>query len=128
MKCMCTSIHVLKAVLYVVFVCLVCVLYNVCLSPDSVLCICTYVVKIKPLHKATQGLIQTYVLEGAKSIIVETWGGGGHICHGQERDVAVYYVDDIQNHLTWCHMLGILGGHLPPCAPPWIKPCHYLSY
>ena len=24
-----------------------------------------------------QGLIQTYVLEGAKLIIVETWGGGG---------------------------------------------------
>ena len=34
----------------------------------------------------------------AKLIIVETWGGGGGIWHGQEWDVAVYYVDDIQNH------------------------------
>ena len=23
--------------------------------------------------------------------------------------------------------LEYLGGHLPPCAPPWIKPCHQSS-
>ena len=32
-----------------------------------------------------KGLIWTCVLEGAKLIIVETWGGGGYLA-GQERD------------------------------------------
>ena len=58
-----------------------------------------------------------YVLEGAKLIIVETWGG--HVLHRQERDVHVIV------SYAW-GATGILGGHLPPtqsrnntlfCAP-----------
>ena len=42
----------------------------------------------------------------------------------------MYYVDDIQNHLTWCHMLGggatgILGGAFAPLCPPGLNPVNH---
>ena len=69
-----------------------------------------------------------YVIEGAKLIIVETWGRG-HICHRQERHVAVfvcYYKCTCMfgNGVILCWgATGILGaegggGHLTPCDTP----------
>ena len=58
-----------------------------------------------------QGLIETYVLEGAKLIIVETWGG--QVWYGQERDAGVYYaLYTITSHELLC----VLGYYCKACS------------